>query len=315
MMKQNTMNLLGVLMDNVIKEYSIRYKGYKLKVLNIGATITEYSLDGHNICLSYDNLDDYRQNELYAGCIVGRTAGRIKNGCVGEWELPKNYHDVHNHHGNGMHLSFYDVKVYSQSIELTTTDAEGDYPGNAKIKVTYSLGDDGLTQEIIAISDKPTLFNFTNHSYFNLDLGSSVLDHYLKIDAANYAHLDSEKFVDSVHPVLSTAFDFKEKKQIKNSFTEDDKEQFNITKFIDHPFQLNGLVTYSNNDYSLDISTDSDYVVIYTANYLGDCKSPLKGIKAKDYGAICFETQKIPGDINLVTEFSFKTNYKLTKIS
>lgn len=313
MIKVNITSSLGASMSNQIKEYCIHYNGYKLKVLNIGATITEYSLDGHNICLSYANIEDYSTNPLYAGCIVGRTAGRIKNGCVGDWQLPKNYHQFHNHHGNGMHLAFYDVKVFSNKLELTTIDPEGDYPGNAKIKVVYSLGEEGLTQEISASSDKPTLFNFTNHSYFNLELGTSVLDHKLKIDADYYAHLDDEMFVTQNRPVDNTAFDFRTSRAIGSSFTLDDKNQFKRTKFIDHPFKLNGKLLYSNDGYQLEVTSDSDYVVIYAANYLSDCPVKLLDITAKDYEAICFETQKVPGDVELVTEFYSKTNYYLSK--
>lgn len=301
-------------MDNKIIEYTIEYGGYKLKVLNIGATITEYSLDGHNISLSYSNIESYRNNELYAGCIVGRTAGRIKGGSVGGWQLPKNYHQHHNHHGSGLHLEFYEVELKENSIELSLEDSEGDYPGNAVVKVVYTLDENGLTQEIIAKSDKPTLFNFTNHSYFNLELGKSVLKHNLQIECKQYAHLDNEMFVIENKDVLGTAFDFRTKRTIGSSFDLEDKGQFKRTKFIDHPFKLNGKLVYSNTDYQLEVTTDSDYVVIYAANYLGDCQSKLAGYQAEDYGAICFETQKLPGDINLVSDFYSKTNYKLTKV-
>lgn len=301
-------------MNNKIVEYTIEYLGYRLKVLNIGATITEYSLDGHNISLSFSDIEAYRSNELYAGCIVGRTAGRIKGGCVGDWQLPKNYHQDHNHHGSGLHLAFYQVEVFESKIELTLNDPEGDYPGNAKIKIIYSLDKDGLTQEIIAKSDKPTLFNFTNHSYFNLDLGKSVLDHNLQMDCTQYAHLDDEMFVVENRAVDETAFDFNRVRTIGSSFELDDKDQFKRTKFIDHPFKLDGKLVYSNCQHQLEVTTDSEYVVIYAANYLGDCQTKLDGYQAVDYGAICFETQKLPGDINLVSDFYAKTNYKLTKV-
>lgn len=300
-------------MNKKIVEYRLSYKGYKLKVLNIGATITEYSLDGHNICLSFSDIEVYRNNELYAGCIVGRTAGRIKGGKVGDWELPKNYHEIHNHHGNDLHIAFYDVEQTDNQIICTLQDPEGDYPGNANIKVVYTLDDNGLTQEIIADSDKPTLFNFTNHSYFNLDLGKSVLDHKLQMDCDSYAHLDEEKFVIEDRDVTGTAFDFRQTRTIGSSFNLDDCGQFERTKFIDHPFKLNGDLVYDNGQYQLEIKTTCDYAVIYAANYLADCQSKLMVGSVIDYGAICFETQKVPGDIELVDTFYAKTNYKLSK--
>ncbi len=219
----------------------------------------------------------------------------------------------HNHHGNGLHLAFYEVKQSASKLELTLVDPEGGYPGLAKIKVIYSLDENGLTQEIIANSDKPTLFNFTNHSYFNLEIGSSVLEHDLQIDSSKYSHLDDEMFVVEDRAVDATAFDFRNKRTIGSTFDLDDQGQFKRTKFIDHPFKLDGKLVYSTNQYELSISTDSDYVVIYAANYLADCKSELCDTTVFDYGAICFETQKVPGDINLVSDFYSKTNYKLTK--
>lgn len=301
-------------MNKEIVEYTIEHNGYKLKVLNIGATITEYSLDGHNICLSFADIEAYRENELYAGSIVGRTAGRIKDGCVGDWQLPKNYLETNNHHGNNLHLAFYDVQVGENYIELSLNDPEGDYPGNATITVRYTLGDDGLCQDITAESDRPTLFNFTNHSYFNLDIGNSVLGHNLQIDGDEYGHLDEQMFVQELRPVTNTAFDFQTKRTIGSSSSLNDEDQFAITKFIDHPFKLNGKLCYSNDKYQLTVETSSDYVVIYAANYLGECKSALKNSEPIDYRAICFETQKLPGDKKLVTNYHSQTFYQLCRV-
>lgn len=314
MTKVSIMSSLGVYMCKQIKEYTISASGYKLKVLNIGATITEYSLNGHNIVMSYEELEDYRTNELYAGCVVGRTAGRIPNAKVGDWNLPQNYHEVHNHHGNDLHLAFYDVTVSDNKVELTLTDLEGAYPGDAKIKVIYSLDENGLTQEIIANSNKPTLFNFTNHSYFNLNIGSKVLNHKLQIDCDQYVHLDQDMFCEEHKDVTNTAFDFRLEREIGSSFKLMDNGQFARTKFIDHPFKLVGSCAYSNADYKLEVNTDCDYVVVYAANYMSECEVKLRGSSSIDYGGICFETQKIPGDIKLVDDFYAKTNYKLLKL-
>lgn len=296
----------------MIKEYVIEYKNYRLKVLNIGATITEYSINGHNIVLNYANNEDYITNELYAGSIIGRTAGRIKNADCGKFKLPKNHNKNHNHHGAGLHFRYYDVEIRDASIICKLFDVEGEYPGNAQIEIVYSLGDYGLTQEINASSDKPTLFNFTNHSYFNLDIGNSVLNHCLQIDSLEYAKLDKEMFVDSIQPVEGTAFDFRRTRTIGSSFKLEDNDQFIITKYIDHPFKLNGSIIYEESDYKLEIKSTCDYVVVYTANFLGDCKAKLSSTEKFDYGAICFETQKLPGDIELVDSYYSKTEYKLT---
>lgn len=296
-----------------IIEYTIEYKQYKLSVLNIGAVITEYSLNGHNICLSYADVEDYRKNDICLGAIVGRTAGRTKNSSLNNFKLPANYNKVDNLHGNSLHQKFYEVQVLPHKIILTYFDVEGDYPGNAEVKVCYELTDNGLVQEITAISDKPTLFNLTNHNYFNLNVGSSVLADKLQIDAEQYAKLDQLSFASKLTSVANSSFDFRTSRVIKSSFELDDHHQFAITKFLNHPFKLEGNIIYENAECRLEINSSSDYVVVYCANYFGECDKQLSYGEVFDYNSICFETQKLPGDVQLVNDFYSKTNYKFTK--
>ncbi len=302
-------------MRDKIIEYTLTYKQYKVKVLNIGATIVEYSIDNHNICLTYEDYNTYRTNEIYIGSIVGRTAGRIRNGSTDGFNIPQNYKTIHNLHGNGLHVRFYDAKVEANKIILTYVDEEGEYPGNAHIKVIYTLNDDGLTQEIKCASDKPTLLNLTNHSYFNINGGGSILNDNLQIKCDKVAVLDNDMFVQELKDVANSAFDFNNERKIKTSFDLDDFEQFKITKFIDHPFKLNGGILYSNDKYQLEINSTSDFVVVYAGNYLDECNYKFKNENIDEYSGICFETQKIPGDVNLVDSFYSKTNFKLTKTS
>lgn len=300
-------------MHNSITEYVIEAHDYKLKVLNIGATIVEYSYQGHNICLRYDKNERYTTNQLVAGSIVGRSAGRIRNAKFGDWTLPLNYKETHNIHGNGFEHKFYDVTVETESITLTLTDPEGDYPGDANVKVVYTLTKEGLVQEIIADSDKPTLFNFTNHSYFNLEMTDTILSHKLQVEANKYTHLDEDMFCLEDRTVDNTSFDFRQAKVIESAFEEDNQEQFKITKFIDHPFKLEGKVVYSSPNYKLEIATSCDYVVIYAGNYTADCNIPFANATNRDYAGICFETQHRPGYTKPSQKYYSKTSYKLTK--
>ncbi len=297
-------------MNKEIIEYTINHNGYQLTVLNIGATIVEYSLNGHNICLSYADYEDYRTNEIYMGSIIGRTAGRTRNRKEMALQLPQNYESEHNLHGNDLHLAFYEVQVNGNQIHLTLEDPEGIFPGNAQIEVIYQLTDTGLVQEIIAHSDKPTLFNFTNHSYFNLDFNKTVLEQQLQMDAYYYSHLDKQMFVVVDKPVLRTAFDFRKPKLISSAM-EKGNDQFKVTKFIDHPFKLTGPIEFSSDNHKLVITSTSDYVVVYAGNYIGDLSSELANCEKEDYKAICFETQKRPGNITLTQDYYMKTSYQL----
>ncbi len=294
-----------------IVEYTIQKGNYKLKFLNIGAVITEYSYKNQNIVLAFKDYESYRNNSTYLGSIVGRSAGRIRDGEIEGWRLPLNQDRKHNLHGNDLHYRFYDVAVKESSAVLTLVDPEGDFPGNATIGVKYSLTEDGLIQEISATSDKPTVFNMTNHSYFNLNHNTSILNHKLQIEADQVLQLDEDLLPIGTIEVAGTAFDFNTPKQI-NDALEQGHDQFKYTKFIDHPFKLTGKIGLENDELKLEIETDQDYVVVYAGNYIGDETNRLKCDMNKDYYAICLETQAAPGNCDLTTEYKSITKYKLS---
>ncbi len=292
-----------------IKEYEITAGDYRLKFLNIGAVITEFSYRNKNIVLSFESLESYRANSTFMGAIVGRSAGRIKDGKIAGWQLPKNQNNTHNLHGNELHYQFYDVKVNKDHATLILVDPEGGFPGNAVITVEYILSAEGLTQKISASSDKTTVFNMTNHTYFNLD-GKSILNHQLQIDADEVIILDHDLIgIDHVC-VQKTAFDFNCNKLINSAKIQGDS-QFALSKFIDHPFKLNGKLVLSTSELSLEITTDQEYVIVYCGNYLGSEKKQLKDNMNKDYHAICLETQAIPGKTELVNNYQSITHYKI----
>ncbi len=298
--------------ENGIKEYTITNKNATLKVLNVGAVITELSFFNESIVQKFEDYNCYLKNSTYLGSVVGRSAGRIKDAQIPGWEIPKNYLGKHNLHGNEMHYKFYDVKVVKNVVELTITDPEGDFPGNMNLTIRYTLNEYSLVQEFIGKSDKPTIMNFTNHSYFTLNKDKSILDYDMKIEADKYLSLDEELLPICEKNVENTAFDFRKWRMIITAQEQGDPE-FTATKFIDHPFELNGSVKIANGKYELSIDSTSDYLVCYAGNYLGDETGKLEDSKNKDYYAICLETQKCPGDTELVSEYYAKTRFLVTK--
>lgn len=296
-----------------IKEYQIEYDNFKLKFLNIGAVITEFSYKGHNIVLNFKEFEGYQENSTFLGSIVGRSAGRIRDGKIDGWQLPKNQDGKHNLHGNGLHYKLYDVQIIGSSAILTLNDPEGDFPGNAQIQIKYTLSDQGLVQEFNANSDKPTVFNMTNHSYFNLNGNDEILEHQLQIESDIVLELDEDLLPIGELAVEGTAFDFNTPKQIKVA-KEQGHDQFKYSKFIDHPYKLKGAITLLGEKLKLEIDTDQDFVVVYCGNYLGDESNLINGDMNNDYYAICLETQHAPGSTSLVTEYSSKTIYKLSEI-
>lgn len=293
-----------------IKEYGLEYNEYKLKFLNIGAAITEYSYKGQNTVLYYENKENYVSNDIFLGAVVGRTAGRIRDGRIGKWQLPLNQGGKHNLHGNELHHKHFDVEIEGNNAILTCVDQEGPYPGNAVIKIIYSLGKEGLKQEIIASSDSPTVFNFANHTYFNLDGTETILDHKLKINSKKMLAVDEDCLPVKEVKVENTVFDFRAGKAIREALN-DSEEQYQFTKFIDHPFELDGLVELEGEKIKLVVETGLDYAVIYCGAHISGTTHIIGESMNRDYAAVCIETQHAPNTTDLVSEYNSITHYKI----
>ncbi len=169
-----------------IVAYNVKFEnGFEVEVLNLGGVITKIitpDKDGNleNIVVAYEDIDDYIENPHYYGAIIGRTGGRICNGKVviegKEYQLNKNY-GLHQGHGGdeGFNKKIWDVAVEETeeyvllNLSRVSQDKEENYPGKLYAEVVYKIYKDFKLDIIYkADSDKTTLVNMTNHSYFNL---------------------------------------------------------------------------------------------------------------------------------------------------
>ena len=187
----------------------INSKGTEVKITNFGGIVTSWvSVDKNNqkssIVLGYDSLSGYLATHPYFGAIVGRYGNRIAKGKFSidsvEYTLAINNGPNHLHGG----VVGFDKVVWEPTVEndsvpsllLSYLSKDGDegYPGNLNVDVHYTLTDqDELKIEYTATTDKKTVVNLTNHSYFNLtgDVANSILDHELQIDADHFTSVDS----------------------------------------------------------------------------------------------------------------------------
>lgn len=297
--------------------------GFQVNILNLGGTITDIlapDKDGklENVVLKFENIEDYIENKPYFGCIVGRTAGRIAKG---EFELfGKKYRLPINNNGNNLHggAEGFNKKIwqveerkYKDKIGIRlyyySIDEEEGYPGNIHVYVTYWVTNENeLIVEYEGNTDKPTLLNMTNHSYFNLsgNYKKNILRHDIYINSDYIVELDENQIPSGkLLKVEGTPFDFN---KIKNIGSEIDKphEQLIQEKGYDHPWILNdkqkgyqAMLLDEESGRVLEIYTDRPTVVCYTLNF--PCDERLEyGIIAKKHDAICFETQNIPDGIN-----------------
>jgi len=278
-----------------------------------------------DVVLGYDSIGKYiHQPDTYFGAIVGRYGNRIAKGHFRldgkEYTLATN--DGHNHlHGGkkGFDAVVWTGKqINDQTLELTylSKDGEEGYPGNLQVKVTYTLTDSNALQiSYEATTDKPTVLNLTNHSYFNLNgQGSGTINnHQLKIPADRYTPVDSTLIpTGRIEPVAGTPLDFRQPTAI-GAHINDSNLQLKYGKGYDHNFVLNpkngdsiaggalmpaATVWADQSGIVLNVYTDQPGIQFYGGNFLKGT-DPLKGGKKDDYrSAFCLETQHFPDSPN-----------------
>lgn len=273
---------------------------------------------GH-VALGYDRLDDYVADNPFFGTITGRYANRIAGGRFqldGEtWQLARNDGENALHGG----IRGFDKVVWAgaatasgDGVALTYVSPDGDegYPGELATTVTYTwTDDDALRIDYEARTDKPTVVNLTNHSYFNLADGGAgtVLDHHLTVNAALFTPADNESIpTGEVVPVADTPFDFRNPRTLRVRI-EDDHPQLTASGGYDVNFVLDeadaGLVLAAvlydpNTGRAMDVLTDQPGVQLYTGNHLDGRHVGIGGVKHQRHSALCLETQHFPDSPN-----------------
>ncbi|WP_078381648.1 aldose epimerase family protein [Sutcliffiella halmapala] len=301
----------------------INNHGIEVECINYGCIITKILMPDQfgaleNIVLGYETLDEYIKDECFFGCIVGRTAGRIGGA---SFELDgKTYSLEKNEANNNLHggsKSFNRVVWDASSIQnerevgvqfsYHSPDGEGGYPGNLLMKVTYLLTNNNeLTIQYEGVSDKTTLLNVTNHSYFNLSGNAKrdILDHSLTMKSSSFLQLNSELLpTGEILNVDGTAFDFQLGKSIKAGVVSNHPQNVMVGNGFDHPFLLDTnhdseIVLYDEmNGRRLTVETDEPGVVVYTSNMLSE-GIEINGVPSRQYLGICLETQGLPDAIH-----------------
>ncbi len=307
-----------------VTKYRIKNdKGFEVNVLNYGGIITEILAPDktgnfENVVLGFDNIRDYEEKSPYFGSVVGRIAGRISGASFNidgeEYNLVKN-NGRNNLHGGekGFDKVVWEIKEMIRDdyagLELRyfSPDGEEGFPGNVDVKMEYLLNNNNEFEvKYNAISDKKTIINLTNHSYFNLsgDLKEDVLDHKLTINADRIGYVNNEVVPNGeIVDVDSTAFDFTKPKKVGQNINQD-AEQLLYCGGYDHPFILNedgNLAAKLEDEKSgrvLEITTDQPAVVFYSGNGLGKDLILSGNKKGKKHLALCLETQNYPDSIN-----------------
>ncbi len=300
--------------------------GMVVKITNYGGIVTSILVPDRrgkldDVVLGYDNVAGYIKGSPYFGALVGRYANRIAKG---KFTLNnKTYTLAVNNGVNHLHggkIGF-DKKVWAASpvripngaglsLTLYSPDMEEGYPGNLAVHVVYSLTDDNaLKIAYTATTDKPTVLNLTNHSYFNLNGAGSgtILDHTLMINANRYTPIDKTSIpFGLLAPVAGTPFDFRRPHVIGERINAANLQIKNGAGY-DHNFVLNhrgSSLIVAARAYSpktgrvLTVSTTEPGVQLYTGNFLDGTNVGKGGKVYNRRNAFCLETQHFPDSPN-----------------
>jgi len=308
--------------DNNTKLYILKNNNAYAAITNYGARLVSLVVPSKNgnstdVVLGYDSVKSYwKAGEPVFGATIGRYANRLGKGMFsvdGKAYQVDTYTGANILHGGrtGFHRKVWDAKqINDHTLELNffSPDGDGGFPGNLAVKVIYTLTDkNALTIGYSATTDKSTIVNFTNHSYFNLNgEGSETINnHVLSINADSYTEVDSTLLpTGAILPVTGTPLDFTKPTKIGLRINDD---QLKRMKGYDHNYVLakekgRGLaatVTSPLTGIVMQVFTEEPGMQLYTANHLSGKDKDGKG--KKSYGAhsaFCLETQHFPDSPN-----------------
>ncbi|HEL2058342.1 TPA: galactose mutarotase [Streptococcus suis] len=310
--------------------------GLRLSVTNFGARIVKIEVpaeqDGgyRNVSLACTSAEEYLEMDTYVGASIVPVAGRISGARVEisgkEYALTENEPGRTLHGGvNTANLRNWEWECNGKDEVLFTTvleDGFNGFPGRIEVGVRYYLSaSNDVHVDYVARSDKDTIFNPTNHVYFNLSgqFFESIGQHQLKIAADYYVPLGEDNLpLGEFAAVDGTPFDFREFALFETGFSSD-HEQTNLVKGYDHPWKLSQQeaaveVWSPDRKVGLEVSTDQPAAVIYTYNF------PQEKLAAY-HGVFSMECQGFPNACNLEgfgsiflaagEEFSSQTRYRL----
>jgi aldose 1-epimerase len=302
--------------------YTLKAPGIEASVMTFGARVVSIKTADRagkveNVVLGYSALDGYLDDKsTYFGAVVGRYGNRIAFGKFSidgkQYQVPTNDHANALHGGTvGFDQMVWQGHAIADGVEMTLVSKDGDqgFPGTLTVHVRYTVHPGSLRIDYISTTDKATVVNLTNHSYFNLagDGKGTILHDVLTIPADKYTPVDAGLIPTGVlAPVEGTPFDFR-KPTVIGARINDDNEQLKIAGGYDHNWVLrgkNGEMKTAAKVYDpesgrvLTVTTTQPGVQFYTGNFLNGTKYGKAQEGHARRTALCLETQHFPDSPN-----------------
>lgn len=305
--------------------YEIANKnGMKAEIINYGAILRTLFVPDKNgkledVVLGYDTIEEYEENGCFFGATIAPSANRIGNakftidGVEYKVDVNDGPNNLHSHFDLASHKMIWDAKESENGTTLTLTldikDMEMGFPGNKKFSLVYTITDENEIKLIYtASSDKNTILNPTNHSYFNLSghNAGTILDNILTLNASCMTPVVKGAIpTGEIKKVEGTVFDFTKGRRVGDNI-DDNEEQLLLTSGYDHNFVIDNYngelreiakVYDPKSERTMEVYTDLPGVQFYA----GNCISEQTGKDGAKYGkrtGLCLETQYFPDSVN-----------------
>lgn len=318
----------GTTADNIaVDKFTLKNEqGMEISIITYGGIITSWTAPDKNgnyqdVALGYDSLGQYEKSSPFFGALIGRYGNRIAKGKFTldgiEYKLATNDGQNHLHGG----VKGFDKVVWNASesssdntasliLTYLSKDMEEGYPGNLETKVTYTLNNDNALEVVYeATTDKKTIVNLTQHSYFNLsgDFSKPILDHEVTINADKLVPVDATLIpTGELTDVTNTPFDFRQAKTIGKDIEVKD-EQLKRGEGYDHCWVLNNqnegmrlaaTAYHPESGRLMEVSTDEPGIQLYTGNFLDGTLPSKQGGTYAHRSGFCLETQHYPDSPN-----------------
>ena len=294
-----------------VTAWRVENGGMTLTALDYGAAIQSLRVPDRSgravdVVLGYDTVAEYEKNDGYLGATIGRVGNRIGgaaftlNGKV--YTLARNNGANHLHGGSrGFDKYLWDVTPEGEDtlcFSRLSPDGEEGYPGNLQVCVRMTLSGGALTLRYDADTDQDTVVSLTNHSYFNLNGGGTVLHHTLRLSAEKFTENDEGCLPTGALPAVEgTPFDFRAAKELGRDIDED-CEQLRNGLGYDHNYVLTGArdaaeLYSAESGIRMTVHTTLPGVQVYSANQLTRRRGKGGAVYDRRY-ALCLETQLYP---------------------
>jgi len=299
--------------------------GMEVSITNFGGTVVAIKVPDRkgkvtDITLGYDSLDGYLSDKSYFGATIGRYGNRIAHGEFTlkgvKYTLARNNGENHLHGGiKGFNKALWTAEKTSSSgptslrLRHVSKDGEEGYPGNLTVQVTFTLTErNELKIDYSAITDKETVVNLTNHTYFNLGETDTILEHELMLKASHYTPVDAGLIpTGELRDVKGSPFDFLKPTAIGARIDQDD-EQLKLGKGYDHNWVVDGgsekklklaATAYEpKTGRAFEVWTTEPGIQFYSGNFLDGTVHGKGGKAYPRRSGFCLETQHFPDSPN-----------------